>query len=99
MRVISKRHLQEFWRGNAGTEASLATWHQVVSQTNWENFAELRRTFRSADQVGRLTVFNVKGNDLRVIARIDYHKQILWVRTVCTHTEYDTNDWKKDGWF
>ena len=98
VRVISKRRLRAFWERHAGTEASLAQWHQVLSQGHWHNFAELRSTFASADQVRRLTVFNVKGNDLRVIGRIDYNKQILWVRRVCTHAEYNKNEWKEDPW-
>ena len=97
--MISKTRLREFWETHNGTEKSLHSWHQIVSQTRWTNFAELRSTFPSADMVGRLTVFNIKGNNLRLITRVEFGKQAVYIRTVCTHSEYDRNDWKKDSWF
>ena len=62
-------------------------------------FFQLRHTFPQADQVGNLTVFNISGNNYRLITLIDYRYQKVFVRAVLTHSEYDTDNWKNDPWF
>jgi len=59
------------------------------------SFAELRATFPSADQVGKLTVFNIGGNTTRLIAAIHYNRQKVYIRAVLTHEEYDEGKWKE----
>ncbi|MEH2048916.1 type II toxin-antitoxin system HigB family toxin [Nostoc sp.] len=60
---------------------------------DWTNestsFVELREMFPSADQVGKLTVFNIGGNKVRLIAAIHYNRQKVYIRAVLTHSEYD----------
>jgi len=51
--------------------------------------------FSSADKVGKLTVFNIGGNKVRIIAAIHYNRKIVYIRAVLTHKEYDTEIWKK----
>jgi mRNA interferase HigB len=55
----------------------------------------LRETFPSADQVGKLTVFNIGGNKVRLIAAIHYNRKKIYVRAVLTHSEYDEQRWKE----
>ena len=62
-------------------------------------FFQLRQTFPQADQVGNLTVFNISGNNYRLITLIEYRYQKVFVRAVLTHSEYDTDNWKNDPWF
>ena len=62
-------------------------------------FFQLRQTFPQAHQVGNLTVFNISGNNYRLITLIDYRYQKVFVRAVLTHSEYDTDNWKNDPWF
>ena len=78
---------------------SLRTWFKVVSMASWQAFAELRQSFPSADQVGRLVVFNIAGNRYRLVALVDYDWQKVFVRRVLTHEEYDDGGWKHDPWF
>ena len=59
----------------------------------------LRATFPSADLVGRLTVFNIKGNDFRLITRVEYAKHAVYIRSVWTHSKYAKDEWKNDPWF
>ncbi|WP_414529831.1 type II toxin-antitoxin system HigB family toxin [Nodularia chucula] len=59
---------------------------------------ELRQTFSSADQVGNFTVFNIGGNNYRLITLVDYKFQKVFIRHVLTHAEYDKEDWKNDPW-
>ena len=77
---------------------SLQTWYKVTSTATWRNFADLRQSFSSADQVGRLVVFNIGGNRYRLVALVDYTWQKVFVRWVMTHEEYDEGDWKRDPW-
>ena len=99
MRVISRRRLREFWQSHARAEVSLRAWYKVVETASWRDFADLRRTFPGADQVGRLVVFNVGGNRYRLTALVDYEWQKVFVRRAMTHEEYDDGTWKDDPWF
>lgn len=97
MRIISRKALRQFWQQHAEAERPLAGWYKVVQSATWTTFQEVRGTFPSADQVGRLVVFNV--SSYRLIARIWYEKGKLFVRAVLTHQEYDRDKWKDDPWF
>ncbi len=68
---------------------------RIAKAARWQNLIDVQRTYATAKAVGDLTVFNVKGNTYRLIARIRYDLQILYVRTVLTHAQYDKGDWKK----
>jgi mRNA interferase HigB len=62
------------------------------------NFIELRKDFPTADQVGKLTIFNIAGNKYRLITFVDYRYQKVFIRDVLTHAEYDKEKWKRDPW-
>jgi len=66
-----------------------------MRHVNVTSFVELRRIFPSADQVGKLTVFNIGGNKARLIAAIHYNRCRIYIRQVLTHTEYDRGRWKE----
>ncbi len=70
-------------------------WHKTVKKANWENLAELKLVYPSADLVGRPTVFNIRGNKYRLIARAVYRSQTIFVVAVMTHEEYDLGKWKE----
>ncbi len=97
MRVISKARLVEFWpsrRADSATaERELSAWYKLATKTEWPNFAALRLTFRSADQVGNCVVFDVGNNRFRLIGRVNYRCGVLYVLKVMDHAEYDKNRW------
>jgi len=66
-----------------------------MKRSNFDSFASLRSTFPSADQVGKLTVFNIGGNKARLIAAIHYNRRKVFVRHVLTHEEYNKGKWKE----
>lgn len=99
MRIITRRRLREFWQKHPRSEASLRIWYTRTSEAQWQTFIDVRRIFRSADQVGNLTVFNIGGNNYRLITLIDYKAHIVFIRHVLTHADYDKEDWKNDDWF
>lgn len=99
MRVISRKPLREFWEKHPNAEPSLLIWYQRTSQAEWQNFVEVRQVFPSADLVSNFTVFNIGGNNYRLICFIDYEYQKVFVRSVLIHSEYDKENWKNDDWF
>lgn len=99
MRIISRRTLREFWEKYSTAQTGLLLWYQRVSNSEFQNFNDLRQVFPSADQVGNFTVFNISGNNYRLITYIDYDYQLVFIRAVLTHAEYDKENWKNDDWF
>jgi mRNA interferase HigB len=95
MHVISRKRLNEFVKDHPGAKSALAHWYRVMKGGNFSNVAELRAIFPAADQVGKLTVFNVGGNRVRLIAAIHYNRRKVYVRSVLTHREYDEQQWKE----
>jgi mRNA interferase HigB len=95
VRVISRRALLVFSRQHAGSNIALDAWYRIARAANWSSLVEVQQTFASAEAVGDFTVFNIKGNTYRLIARIHYRLKILYIRAVLTHAEYDKGAWKK----
>jgi len=95
MHVITRKRLIEFAQKHPEAESALDHWYRIVKRTNFNSFAELRKTFPSADHVGKLTVFNVGGNKMRLIAAVHYNRNIIYIRHVLTHKEYDRGTWKE----
>jgi len=100
VRVISQRILEQFWQSHPDAEHSLKQWFKTVLAANWQNLPEVRRVYPHAEGVetsasGVLTVFNICGNKHRLIARIRYDWQLINVRCVLTHAEYDKMQWRK----
>jgi len=96
MHIISKKKLREFWDIHPKAKAPLEAWYQVALAEEWESFADVRKTFNTADQVGKFTVFNIGGNKYRLIAVIHFNRGKLFVRHVLTHAEYDEEKWKNE---
>ena len=94
MHVISRKKLREFWALHPDAENPLSSWFKVAGQAEWKKFADIHADYRSADQVGRFVVFNIGGNKYRLIAEVYYKDEVLLVRHVLTHKEYDQEGWK-----
>lgn len=95
MRIISRSTLRDFWEKHNDAETPLKLWFAEVKGASWPNFNALKEQFGNASVVGNnRVVFNIKGNTYRLIASIDYEKQILWIRFVGTHKAYDKIDAK-----
>jgi len=92
--VISFKRIREFFSSHRDAEGSLTVWYKVTKKANWQNLAELKSTYPSADLVGRYVVFNIGGNKYRLIVGINYRNQTVFVKAVMTHEEYDLGKWK-----
>ena len=96
MHVISRKKLREAWNVIPGLEKPLRAWIKVAEKAKWERFSDIRAQLKSADQVGKLCVFNILGNRYRLICDVHYNRGKVYVRHVLTHAEYDQQQWKRD---
>jgi len=95
MHVITRKRLNEFAEKYPEIKNALAHWYRLAKRNNFSNFAKLKAMFPSAEQVGRLTVFNIAGNKVRLIAALHYNRRKIYIRAVLTHSEYDQEKWKE----
>jgi mRNA interferase HigB len=95
MRIIKRGALVQFWQKHADAKASLESWYAVMREADWKTPADLKQVYPSADFVGRRTVFNIAGNKYRLIARVNYQTQRVFVLYILTHAEYDRGAWKQ----
>ena len=98
MHIISRKTLVEFWENHPNAKSPLQGWFTRTKHAHWQHLPDLKEDFPSADLVGRLTVFNIGGGNYRLIARVEYRLQRVYVRHILTHAEYDKGDWKNDDW-
>ena len=96
VRIISHRALREFAEQHNPAAQPLDDWYRIAKKAKWRNLAELRAIYPHADLVGSCVVFNVGGNKYRLIAKIAYDRQALYVRQILTHKQYDQGGWKND---
>lgn len=94
MNVISFRKIREFIVKYKDAEGALSAWYKLVKKIKWQSLAEVKATYPHADIVGRYTVFNIKGNEYRLITRIVYRSQTVFIVGIYTHAEYDKGKWK-----
>src|SRR5438067_1064379 len=94
MHVISRKRLREFWAEHPDAEGPLSEWFRVASRAEWRKFAEVRAYHPAADLVEGFVVFNIAGNKYRLIIDIYYEDQVILVRRVLTHKDYDKGHWK-----
>ncbi|MGH9470005.1 MAG: type II toxin-antitoxin system HigB family toxin [Terriglobia bacterium] len=95
VRIIGRKVVEKFKRSHADARSSLDNWYRVIRSREWSNLVELRRVFPSADPVGPHSVFNIGGNKYRLIASINFELEMVLIRDVLTHQEYDRGGWKK----
>lgn len=99
MRIIARRTLREFVASLAGqkdqpaVKAALDAWFDEVSKASWATTADVKRLYATASVVtSERIVFNIKGNDYRLVVSVDFEKAIVWVKWIGTHRAYDQID-------
>jgi len=93
LRVIAKKTLRDFWTKHPDCEQQLKAWFQETSKALWDRSKDIKIDYPSASflQDNRV-VFNIKGNHYRLIVKINYAYQIVWIRFIGTHAHYDRID-------
>ncbi len=92
MRVISNKTLVAFAAGHRDAELPLQAWRRIMEDGSFTGFADVKRAFNATDKVGDYCVFDIGGNKYRLIVAIHFNRQMVFVRHVLTHKEYDR--WK-----
>ena len=93
MQVLSKRTLRLFWEKHPQAETPLKAWYSIASKALWETPQDVKDVFASADFVGdNRVIFNIGGNNYRLVAHIAYPYRKLLIKFVGTHSEYDKID-------
>ena len=93
MRVIALKTLRDFNAKHPLAKQALLAWHAEACKANWQTPADIKRHFASAIFVGNnRIVFNIKGNDFRLIVAIAYQLGVVYIKFIGTHAKYDTVD-------
>lgn len=102
MRIIARRTLREFIAQRAGypdqpaLKAALDAWFDEVSKAAWKSTADVKRLYAAASVVSAdRIVFNIKGNDYRLIVAVNFEIGIVWIKWIGTHRDYDRIDVKE----
>ena len=96
MRIIARRTLRQFVEGLSASKdrlavkAALDAWFDEASKAAWKNTADVKRRYATASMVS--AVFNIKGNDYRLVVAVDFEKAIVWIKWIGTHKAYDKID-------
>lgn len=95
MRVIAVSSLKSFWENPLYSDAEqpLKAWYEEACKANWQQPADIKAQFRSASILkDRRVVFNIKGNDYRLVVAVSYNMQLVFIKFVGTHKQYDAID-------
>ena len=90
MNIISKRTLVQFYEKHSQAKTPLEVWHQDAKKAEWKTPDDIKKTYANASFLeDNRVVFNIKGNDYRLVVHIDYLRKIVRVKFIGTHSEYD----------
>ncbi len=97
MRIIAKRTLREFWNLHKDSKQPLIVWYNEAKKSAWKNFNDVKSFSKSASVIGNdRVVFNIKGNDYRLVVKIDFLWQVIFIKFIGTHKQYDNIDVKNN---
>ena len=90
MRVIAISTLKEFWEKHPDSEQALKEWYIKTESAQWESFNDMRKDSNSVDYVkNQRYVFNIKGNNYRLVAAVKFTPKLVYIRFIGTHQEYE----------
>lgn len=93
MVIISHKAIREFAAIHPNLLKALERWYAITTKADWQGFSDIKKQFNSVDAIGDgLFVFNIKGNDCRLIARIIFKTRTVFIRFIGTHKAYDLLD-------
>ena len=89
MRIVTYKTIQLYSAKHPDADIALRNWYKITEESEWNNFADIKNTFNSADSIGNNRfVFNIKGNTYRLIAIVIFASKKVYVRFIGTHGEY-----------
>jgi mRNA interferase HigB len=93
--VISGRILRDFASMHASSAKPLRAWYMTARAAGWGKLLDVQEQYARAEAVDDYTVFNIKGNEYRLVTKLDYRRKIIFINWVGTHAEYDKGNWKR----
>ena len=89
LKIFSRGTLRSFWEKHGDCELQLKTWYREAEKSEWESINKLKIEYPSASILkDNRIVFNIKGNDYRLIVKFNFEYQLAWIRFIGTHAEY-----------
>ena len=96
MRIIAKSTIRDYWTVNKNAQQAWLSWYKVTYRAKCSNFNEVKQQFGTCKVIGNdRIVFKIKGNNYRLIVKISFENQLIWVRFIGTHSEYELINAKK----
>ena len=93
MRIIALGTLREFWKRYPAAAIPLRSWYALASRAEWRSPADVKAAYRNASFIANnRVVFNIKGNDYRLVVAVHYNRRMMFIRFIGTHREYDGID-------
>ncbi|EHQ28333.1 type II toxin-antitoxin system HigB family toxin [Mucilaginibacter paludis] len=93
MRIITRSALRNFWLKHANSEQALKSWYHEAEKSTWMNSHDIKAEYPSASILpDNRIVFNIKGSSYRLIVKVSYSHQMVWIPFIGTHAEYDKID-------
>jgi len=96
VRVISRKAIRDASVKHTEWAASLNAGYKITKSADWENFEDLRSSWKHSDKVGKFVVFDISHNRCRLIATIAYKWKMVYIRRIMSHAEYDRKAWDKE---
>ena len=92
-RIVAKRTLKEFWEDHPSSKTYLETWYETARKADWKTPEDIKNFYSTVSILkNSRIVFNIKGNDFRLVVKIQYVKSWIFIRFIGTHEEYDNID-------
>ncbi|QQS47246.1 MAG: type II toxin-antitoxin system HigB family toxin [Acidobacteriota bacterium] len=95
MNIISYKKINTYIKKHANSKMPLLAWYKITLRQQWKNFDDVKKTFNTVDRFKGCTIFNIGGNNYRLIAGINYETHTVYIKQILTHAEYDKDNWKK----
>lgn len=93
MNIVSHKKLADYYTKHADAEIALQQWYKTANTAQWKCFADIKKDYNSVDNIGNQRyIFNIKGNNYRLVVVIQFAHQYIYIRFVGTHTQYDKID-------
>jgi mRNA interferase HigB len=96
MMILGEGLLDEAQRSYPYAKSPISRWKTITEGAKWENFEHVKQHFNAPDRVGKCVVFDIKHDDFRLIAIVDYQRSIVVVRAFLKHADYDRDGWKNE---
>jgi mRNA interferase HigB len=90
MKIVSKKRIDEFIRRHPEAKSSIESWYYEAKHSTWKTSMDIKGSYRSASFIaGNHVIFNIKGNDYRLVTKIAYNTGFVYIKWLGTHSEYD----------